>query len=229
MAKYGMHPSQELLKCFRERPYQGQLPEKAKVLILGNDANYDLNISTHLFFRYIVEYHKDSVAFWKKYATHHPFLLPDYPFSRNQGGVPYHAKFRKLGFDDTFSEYISFIELLNLPTTGNTGSNTEEFFNLMDKNHLLWIDDLIFDRNQKFVLINQTLAKRINQIMKRFGAPKRLASVVCDMKLFEKKVCPNGSVIYNGYSFSAAISDAYLKNLALEMRSFIAADRLESA
>lgn len=221
MAKYGVHPSLELLNCFRERPYQGQSPEKAKVLILGNDANYDFNISSHQFFKYILEYHRDSVSFWKNYSTHHPFLLPQYPFSRNQGGVPYHAKFKKLGFDTSFSEYISFIELLNLPTTGNTGSNTDEFFNLMDKNHLLWIDELIFDGNEKFVLINQTLAKKINQIMKRFSAPKRLANAVRDMGLFEKKVCQNGSVIFNGYSFSAAISDDYLNSLALEIRNFI--------
>lgn len=119
---YGIHPSQKLVKLFAEKPYQGADPKEAKILIIGNDANYSPDNSSHHFFERILEYHADGVGFWRANGVHHPFLLPEYPFDRRKGGVRYHLNFSKLGFGTDHAEAISFVELLNVPTTGNTGA-----------------------------------------------------------------------------------------------------------
>ncbi len=120
MNKYRKHHSAELNTLFKAKPYQGQDPEKAKVIILGTDANYSEEISYHQFFEYILEYHVDGVKFWKEYNVHHPFLLENYPFNKTGGGVPYHRNFSKLGYNSDYAEIFSFVELLDIPTIGMT-------------------------------------------------------------------------------------------------------------
>lgn len=80
--KYGIHPSSELVSLFGKKPYQGQAPERAQVVVLGNYANYSAKVSEHPFFKTILSYHRDGVTFWKKHGRHHPFLLDSYPFDR---------------------------------------------------------------------------------------------------------------------------------------------------
>lgn len=80
--KFGLHPSEELVRLFREKPYQGQDPQKASVIFLSSDANYSPEISEHRFFNYILEYHQDGVTFWMRHGCHHPFMLPDYPLHK---------------------------------------------------------------------------------------------------------------------------------------------------
>ena len=142
MSNYGLHPSKDLIALFKSKPFQGQDPSMAKVIFLGSDANYSKEISEHDFFRYILEYHKDGVAFWKKYGVHHPFLLDSYPFNKNRGGVPYHRNFCKLGLTSKNAEHVSFIELLNIPTTGNMTAGTSTFLELINIDHLHWIESM---------------------------------------------------------------------------------------
>ncbi len=220
--KYGIHPSKELVRLFSEKPYQGQNPEKAKILIIGNDANYSPEISTHKFFENILEYHRDGVSFWKKTGKHHPFLLSDYPFNRTTGGVPYHKNFSKMHFEPEDAGNFSFVELLNVPTTGNTNSNKELFFEFLDKDHLKWLESLILRGKKKFVAINQTLAKSISKINKRLGVLDDLVTVLKGAKApFIVLETPN-VVLYNGYNFSyMGISDEYLRELSLKMQVFL--------
>jgi hypothetical protein len=44
MNGFGKNPSQRLQEAFSERPFQIQEPEKAKIIFLGLDANWDENI-----------------------------------------------------------------------------------------------------------------------------------------------------------------------------------------
>ena len=61
MNTYSIHPSSKLVDLFKSKPYQGANPENAKILVLGNDANYSEEISNHPFFKYIIEYHNDDL------------------------------------------------------------------------------------------------------------------------------------------------------------------------
>lgn len=218
--KYEIHSSKELVQLFSEKPYQGQHPTKAKVLILGNDANYSPEISTHHFFENIIEYHSDGVAFWEKTGRHHPFLLDEYPFDRRKGGVRYHKNFSKMNFEPYSAKNFSFIELLNVPTTGNTGTDLDLFFKLLDRKHLQWIENLILGGSRTFVVINQTLVNSINKIHKRLNVMGNLAAVLKRTNVPSVVLQTSSVVLYNGYSFSHSVSNEYLQDLAKRMLLF---------
>ena len=137
------HTCPNLVKLFKNKPYQGQSSEYAKIIFLSLDANYSEEISKHDFFKYILEYQKDGILFWEKYGAHHPFLLKEYPCSKKTGGVPFHNRFSKLGFDSKYAKSISFLELLDLPTIGNSSGDNKIFNSLADINHLKYIDSII--------------------------------------------------------------------------------------
>jgi len=218
---YGVHPNRDLIDLFKDKPYQGVDPYKAKIVIIGNDANYSPDISKHVFFEHILDYHSDGVRFWKKYNTHHPFLLSDYPFDKRKHGVKYHKNFSKMGFNASHADQFSFLELLNIPTTGNTGENKDLFFELLDRGHLSWIEDVILTGNKKFVLVNQTLTKNIINISRKHNVLRSLAKMLSGAKTMSIAHESESVVIYNGYSFSHSISNNYLNDLGNLMLDFI--------
>lgn len=219
--KYGIHPSERLVRLFSKKPYQGEDPAKAKILIIGNDANYSQDISRHNFFERILDYHADGVGFWKTTGVHHPFMLVDYPFDRRKGGVRYHLNFSKLNFGSEYADKVSFVELLNVPTIGNTGSNKELFFQLLDRNHLNWLESLVFSGERKFVVVNQTLARSINMISKKLGVLKRLAAAIFGKPVPSIALKTPHVTVYNGYSFSHSVSNEYLGEIAKLMKAYI--------
>lgn len=219
--KYDLHPSERLVELFRRKPYQGQSPDRSSVLIIGNDANYSDAISKHAFFESILEYHVDGVAFWTTYEKHHPFLLSDYPFDRRIGGVRYHSNFAKMRIASRYAADISFVELLDVPTVGNTGSNRDLFFRLLSREHLEWLEDLIFVGRAKFILVNRTLAAMVERISRRYNALRRLSTTLCGTEPGDSVLLPHGSVIYNGYSFSHSISNAYIEELGRTVKQFM--------
>jgi hypothetical protein len=91
---YIPHPSFELNRRFRLRPYQGVEPSLATFLFVGLDANYSPDLEASPSFQSVLEYHEDGVAFWRRYGVHHPFLLPEY----RGDGRRYHRTFAKIGF-----------------------------------------------------------------------------------------------------------------------------------
>ena len=113
---YHPHPSQTLTELFAATPFQGVLPDRAKFLFIGLDANYRATIEMEPIFPNILEYHDDGAGFWRKYGVHHPFLLPGYTGS----GRYYHKSFAEIGFGPEHANIVSFAELLHLPTTGQS-------------------------------------------------------------------------------------------------------------
>ena len=160
------HTCPNLVKLFKNKPYQGQSSEYAKIIFLSLDANYSEEISKHDFFKYILEYQKDGILFWEKYGVHHPFLLEEYPFKRNTGGVPFHKKFSKLGLNSEHAKSICFLELLDLPTIGNSSGNNKIFNSLVDINHLKYIDSIIQSDKKKLILVPDKALKRMMEFRK---------------------------------------------------------------
>lgn len=160
---YGEHGFKELEKLYCEKPYQGQNPQVAKVIFLGRDANYPRIIGDSDFFKFIIEYHRDGVAFWKKYGIHHPFLHPEYPYNKNKDkrykdGVKYHEVFAKMCLSAKYAEYISFVEILNRPTAGNTGQDTEDWFekNISD-GHIAFLEETFRSAGKTIIFIPKTV------------------------------------------------------------------------
>ena len=219
MPEFSIHPSKRLVELFNRKPYQGANPETASILILGNDANYSEEISSHPFFESILEYHEDGVSFWQKYGVHHPFLLSDYPFNKTAGGVPYHRKVSKLGFNPDFAVKVSFVELLDVPTIGNATQNMKTFYELLNPDHLRWLESLIYSDQYKFVLINRTLIKEVSKISRFHGVLTKLNSDI-QRSSQEILVDEDNLTLYKGYSFSASqCSNNYLENLSVLIKS----------
>ncbi len=171
---FDVHPSQEMVALFKDKPFQGQSPEKASIIFLSSDANYSPEISNHPFFNFILEYQKNGIAFWKKYDCHHPFLLSNYPFNKNTGGVPFHRNFRKIGLSTTHIENISFLELLDIPTIGNKSKNKKLFYDLVSKSHLAYIENLMMGDSSKLFFVSNGVLKDIEKLKKRFPVFKWL-------------------------------------------------------
>lgn len=221
--QYGIHPSTALVRLFRERPYQGQSPAHARVLVLGTDANYSPELSATPFFSSILEYHADGVVFWRKHSVHHPFLLAEYPFDRRTGGRRYHANFAKMGFGPEDAEAFSFVELLHVPTTGNAGTDRRRFLDMLDRYHLQQVEDWTLGIGPKLVLANQTLVRTLNVIRRRMQVMERLYSLLEGASLHSTVDAGGGTWIFTGYHFSHAVSDAYLHRVAVEVRTFLRA------
>lgn len=134
---YHPHPSRRLNELFRAKPYQGVDPNLAKFLFVGLDANYDASIESDPIFSRVLEYHEDGAAFWLKHGAHHPFLLDAY----NGSGRFYHKSFADIGFRPEHAELVSFIELMHVPTTGQSKLILKD----LDHQHLLTLKSWIID------------------------------------------------------------------------------------
>ena len=165
---YDIHPSSELRDLFSKTriPFQGQDPYKASVIFVGLDANYAPELfDTANFGERIIEYHKDGVAFWQRYGVHHPFLLPEYPLPGTRGGRPYHRKFSNMGLTPDFASEISFVELLNVPTTGST--NDKRFWELFSLEHAKNLDRLFQAGERRLILLPRSVVAKMGIARKR--------------------------------------------------------------
>jgi hypothetical protein len=215
--EYDRHASAELKGVFPETQmsYRGQVPGDAKILFVGIDANYSRAISENAeLFTRILEYHQDGVAFWEKYGVHHPFLLPDYPLPENSGGVPYHRCFAAMGLSSDAAAHVSFVELLNVPTTGRlTRSGFWELFSL---DHGKSLNRLFLDGSRRLVIVSSTVIKYMYEARRRFEIYKWLPDR-CDHGLFFRNA---GTRFFKSKDFSAATSSAELKSLGELIREF---------
>ena len=221
MATYQKHHSPELNALFKAKPFQGQNPEKAKVIILGSDANYSEEISNHDFFNYILEYHVDGVKFWKKYGVHHPFLLENYPFNKTGGGVPYHRNFSKLGYSAKHAEVFSFVELLDVPTIGMTSTNIEEFWGLVNVDHLKWLESVILNKESKIIFLSRNILQRLLEIAKKYDIFTWLPDTKLAATGLQTIYTKNNTSIIVSYSFSASQIHGVLDDIRTTIDTFV--------
>ena len=215
-AAYGVHPSPALRKVFESQhlPHQGQLPSEASVVFFGLDANYSPEISETEFFSRIVEYHEDGVAFWQEHGVHHPFLLNDYPLPKNTGGVPYHRKFTHMGLKPEHAPFVSFIELLPVPTTGRTES--EKLWEMFDVNHAARIDALIAAGDRRILVVSRSVLMMMQTARKRYGV---FEWAPASFKLGELAKIGD-TVLWGTPHFSSATSKAVFRSLGEVVAGF---------
>jgi hypothetical protein len=207
---FNKHPSQVLTDLFKAKPFQGQIPEKAKIIFLSSDANYSEDISNHIFFSKILEYHEDGVQFWKTYGEHHPFVLSDYPFDKRKDGVVFHRNFRKLNLSHQNATNVSFLELLDIPTTGIKSKAKDKFMDLISKSHAQYLDDLIISDQKKLILIPSGVLQDMMQIKKKFQVFKWLNYSRTSNK-YSNQI--SGTELREIYHFSSSHIHAFLPTL----------------
>ena len=217
--EFAKHPSMKMVELFNERPFQGQIPEKAKILFLSSDANYSPEISDHPFFECILEYQADGVAFWKRYGYHHPFLLPNYPFNKNKGGVPFHRNFNKIGLNKEHAEFVSFLELLDVPTIGNKSQNRKEFFDLLSLPHLKKIDNLISQGEGKLLLIPGGVLQDMYRVGKKYPIYQWIDRDLIKSKMYVKEI--NGNRIKKIFHFSSYQIHSQIEEISNEINEWL--------
>lgn len=215
--QYDIHPSTDLRQLFAEMavPYQGQEPEKANVIFVGLDANYAEELFDYPNFRdRILEYHRDGVAFWKRHGVHHPFLLDEYPTDVGIDGVRYHKQFRKMNLSSEYADQISFVELLRVPTTGNTQKT--RFWELFDQEHAKRLDIILSSGRSRLVLLSNGVIQTMRKANKNFGLflwlPKSI-SPGCFKRI-------GNTEIHKVMHFSASISDDQIADMGELIRNY---------
>lgn len=152
---YQSHPSACLSRLFAERPWQGSHPFDAKFLFVGLDANCHPDIESSPAFGSVVEYHADSVAFWRRHGIHHPFLLPNY----TGDGKRFHRTFSRIGFTPAEAEKVSFVELVAVPTSGRSSLVAAD----LSSAHVKWLHGAMFDGRASHVFVSGGVARLMRQ------------------------------------------------------------------
>lgn len=147
---YHAHPSAILKDLFERKPFQSAPPEAAKFLFVGLDANFDPDIEASPCFPRVVEYLRDGVAFWQNHGVSHPFLLPGY----KGDGRYYHRNFARIGFLPAHAASVCFMELVHVPTFGQSKLIPSD----LDADHLRRISDAI-DGAPRNVFLSDGVAK----------------------------------------------------------------------
>ncbi len=205
------HSCRKLQELYKNKPYQGQDPEKAKYIFIGKDANWNADIENQTYFPKIQEYLTDGVAFWKKYKIHHPFLLPEY----RGDGKRFHTQFAKTYDGDSIADQVSFVELIKIPTTGIARESKEKrafeelLFSEENLQHLRYIDRVINDKN-KVVFIAWGLTKYIEEIRL---SKEIFKNIPTDKSNMDINTLNRKGNFYFLRHFSDAISDSTLQKV----------------
>jgi hypothetical protein len=134
---YFPHKNSKLHELFSHKPYQGADPTTAQFLFFGLDANYAPDIEDKPYFSEIVSYLEDGVRYWRQRGYHHPFRHPEY---RGDGAL-YHKRFAEIGFTREHAEQVSFVELIDVPTSGRSKLHRNDLKSL----HLDRLRDWVLD------------------------------------------------------------------------------------
>ncbi|MDD2267361.1 hypothetical protein [Sulfuricurvum sp.] len=219
MSGFDIHPSYEMKQLFNEKPFQGQDPKKAKIIFLSSDANYSEKVSDNEFFKYLLEYQKDSINFWKKHQCHHPFMMEEYPFNRTVDGVPFHRNFSKLALSAEHAEFISFIELLDIPTIGNKSENKKRFYELVSVEHLRNIENLMLNNNGTIFFISKGVLKDLKKFQKIYNVFSFLNLTSSPNQRFSQEI--NKNFVLEIYHFSSYQIHSQLEEIRMRIDNWL--------
>lgn len=195
---YHTHPDAGLHAAFAKRPYQGAEPgshDACHVLFIGLDANSDPDIARHHIYRPVLAYLEDGPRFWRANGVHHPFLLPGY----TGDGKKYHKNFAQIGLTDApHADRVSFIELIDLPTTGRSNIEPSD----LKPEHLRRIADWIAAPATRLVFIS----KQAGSLMVKSGffpwMKARPGATPSVSSLKVRGTAPGGAIAFDHFHFS---------------------------
>lgn len=179
---FGEHPSSRLKAAYKG--YQGCIPTKADIIILGKDPFYPIDIEQSPIFDELVAYLETGVDFYinkpgTAYFYHHPFLSKKY----SRGNLwRYHSNFRRIfgkcpngkflsnkDYDDYryWAKRTTMIELIGTPTYGMSIVNNNyakqqadsEYQNMLNSaknaDHIKLIRNILFGSANKTIFVTR--------------------------------------------------------------------------
>lgn len=212
------HPSILLNNLYKEKNFQGANPFDAKILFVGRDPNWAINIDELPIFKLVEEYLSDGVLFWKKYNIHHPFLHPEYEGE----GKKYHKAISRLKLQNNLGSKISFIEIIGFPTTGMSSTNQRQFNDYLlsseNKSHLIELNQL-FNNPEKLIFLYWGLIDHLKYLNKKTGLFKKFISI--DKKFMARTDLNKVGNVYFHKHFSMGISPETLQKISNEVNQFL--------
>lgn len=209
------HPSKMLISSYNEKSYQGAHPFEAKVLFVGRDPNWAVNIEELAIFNSVQEYLSDGISFWKKHNIHHPFLDQSYLGE----GKKYHKAISRLNLSISFADKISFIEIIGFPTTGMSSTNYKLFNEYLlsseNRNHLIELDRL-FNEKGILIFLSWGLIDYLKYVNKKTGLFQQFTDV--DKTSMERTDLNKVGNIYFHKHFSMGISPSTLNKISDEIK-----------
>lgn len=214
-SNFQQHPSKALNRLYQERNYQGANPKVAKVLFVGKDPNWAVDIEESPIFPLVEAYLSDGVHFWKEQNIHHPFLHETYKGE----GRKYHQAIARMNLESSLAEHISFTELIGFPTTGMSSRNHKQFNEYLlspeNRSHLEELDQLL-NRPDKLVFMFWGMMHYLKYLNQKTGLFESFADI--DKT---SMIRTDLNKVGNGYfhkHFSMGISPSTLGKIAEEIR-----------
>lgn len=187
----------------------------AKYVFLGLDANFAINVETQV--PEIVSYLKDGPAFWRNTGSHHPFVLDTYSGS---GGL-YHENFKLIEFKPTEAGQVSFIELIEKPTTGRNKLTDKD----LCQSHINRLRDIFNKGAAKYIFIPPAaikLLKKKEEFHWLCAAPLRNEG---DLIVLSKNT-ERGQIVFEMYHLSNyGKYDARLKRQIKQVKEIVVSER----
>ena len=212
------HPSHKLINFYKLKNFQGANPSDAKILFVGKDPNWSIDIEELSIFNLVEEYLANGVQFWKKYNIHHPFLHPKY----TGDGKKYHNSISRLNLNKEYSDRISFIEIIGFHTTGMSSTNKKQYddYVLSSENKLNLIEiDNYLNNSDKLIFLYWGLINYLKYLNKKTGLFKKFAHI--DKKLMNRTDLNKIGNIYFHKHFSMGISPETLKKISNEVINYL--------
>jgi len=204
---YFPHRNNKLHKLFSLKPYQGADPGTAQLLFFGLDANYDPNIGDMHCFSEVVSYLEDGVEYWKQKGYHHPFRHPDY---RGDGAL-YHKRFAEIGFTKKHAELVSFVELIDVPTSGRSNLQPID----LKKSHLDRLRDWVLDGKSSYIFVPPGVGRLLRRTPQFSWLPDEPISSNGSLPILFRS---DQKVIFAPYHFSCVGKHCLKKDRDLQIR-----------
>src|ERR1700690_1550804 len=212
---YELHPSPLLQDSFEQQPWQGANPMHAKYIFVGLDANFAPNIVEQI--PEILSYLANGPQFWTDSGVHHPFMLDQYS---GCGGL-YHNNFRLIEFIPAEANQVSFVELIEKPTTGRSNLDIND----LSDNHLARLLNFFNNGTAKYILMPPTVVALMKKKPLFSWLRRTPVRIDGDLAVLRDKTDPR-QIIYRMYHLSNyGQYDAMLKRQIDQLKAIVRAER----
>lgn len=192
---YTPHHSPRLIAHFANTPWQGTNPMEAIFLFVGLDANFNPNIDEtlpierrHIISAEVFDYLDNCFNWWDRVEVHHPFRLPSY----NGDGSRYHETIAEIGFTSRNAGFVSFVELLNMPTTGRSNLILAD----LSLDCLSDLNNIFVNGEARYIFVSGKVTKLMRQSNRFRPLLPNPLPIDGDLKVLRNE---NGKIIYEMY------------------------------
>ncbi len=203
---YFPHPNNKLQELFSLKTYQGADPASASFLLFGLDANYEPHIEDKHYFSDIVSYLENGVQYWKKRGYHHPFRNPDY---RGDGAL-YHRRFAEIGFTREDADQVSFVELIDVPTSGRSELKLAD----LKQSHLDRLGDWVLEGRAAYIFIPLGVSRLLRKTPQFSWLPEKPISHEGSLPVMFRS---NQKVVFAPFHFSCVGKNCLKKDRDLQI------------